>query len=146
MKCAEYLDIFEAKAQEEAEVIAENKEIMPFKDFRQFSVWQKSVEMLKHIYSITTDFPKMEKYGLTNDIRRAANSVAHNIAEGYGRFENKDKTRFYKISRGSSYEVISQISVAIRLGYLSDTSNSVLDRYKEIISELDKLIKTVESR
>ena len=127
-------------------MIAENKEIMPFKDFRQFSVWQKSVDMLERIYAISSGFPTTERYGLIGDMRRAANSVAHNIAEGYGRFENKDKTRFYKISRGSSYEVISQISVAIRLGYLSDTSNTVLDRYTEIILELDKLIKTVESR
>ena len=119
---------------------------MSFKDFRQFTVWQKSVEMLEFVYKVTSAFPKMEKYVLTSDLRRAANSVVHNIAEGYGRYENKDKTRFYKISRGSSYEVISQISVAIRLGYLKGTNNSILDRYKEIISELDKLIKTVESR
>ena len=119
---------------------------MPFKDFRQFSVWQKSVDMLEHIYVISSSFPRTEQYGLTGDMRRAANSVVHNIAEGYGRYERKDKTRFYKISRGSSYEVISQICVATRLGYLRETNDTVLDRYKEIISELDKLIKTVESR
>lgn len=119
---------------------------MPFKDFRQFTVWQKSVEMLVLIYKVSSVFPKMEKYGLTSDLRRAANSVVHNIAEGYGRFERKDKTRFYKISRGSSYEVISQINVAMRLGFLSKTDNNVIEQYKEIISELDKLIKTIESR
>lgn len=119
---------------------------MPFKDFRQFSVWQKSVEKLEHIYKISSGFPTTEKYGLTSDIRRAANSVVHNIAEGYGRYERKDKTRFYKISRGSAYELISQISVASRLGYLNMDESIITNEYKEIIFELDKLIKTIESR
>ena len=45
---------------------------------------------------------------MTSDMRRASNSDMHNIAEGYDKYENKDKTRFYKISRGSAYELISQ--------------------------------------
>ena len=102
--------------------------------------------MLEHIYMISSGFPTMEKYGLTSDIRRAANSVVHNIAEGYGRFERRDKSRFYKISRGSAYELISQISVASRLGYLNKDENTITNEYKVIISELDKLINTVESR
>ena len=100
--------------------------------------------MLEHIYKISSDFPTMEKYSLTSDMRRAANSVVHNIAEGYGRFERRDKSRFYKISRGSAYELISQISVASRLGYLNKDENTITNEYKVIISELDKLIKTIE--
>ena len=119
---------------------------MPFKDFRQFSVWQKSADMLEYIYVISSNFPSAEKYALTSDMRRAANSVVHNIAEGYGRYEKRDKTRFYKISRGSSYEIISQISVAKRLGLIPSMEDRPIDKYKDIISELDKLIKTIEAR
>jgi four helix bundle protein len=49
-------------------------------------------------------FPPDERFALTDDLKRAANSVVHNLAEGYGRFEARDKTRFYKIARGSAYE------------------------------------------
>ena len=63
------------------------------------SVWQKAFALLRDIYKIARTFPLDEKYALTDDLRRSANSVVHNVAEGYGRFEPKDKTRFYKISR-----------------------------------------------
>ncbi len=66
-------------------------------------VWGKVFKLLKLVYEVTKSFPSEEKFVLISDMRRAANSIAHNIAEGYGRFEVKEKTRFYKISRGSSY-------------------------------------------
>lgn len=72
---------------------------MAYKDFTEMSVRQKAFNLLVKIYSVTQSFPKEEKYGITSDIRRAPNSVVHNIAEGFGRFEKRDKTRFYKISR-----------------------------------------------
>ena len=119
---------------------------MAFTDFRDFPVWKKAVENLCVVYMFSSDFPKEEKYGLTSDIRRAANSVAHNIAEGFGRYERKDKTRFYKIARGSAFEIISQVMVSSKLGLLKENQNSIIDKYKNIIAELDKLIKTIETR
>ena len=83
------------------------------------SGWQKAFNLLREVYIIIRLFPPEEKYALTDDLRRAANSVVHNIAEGYGRFEARDKTRFYKISRGSSYESMSQILVANAGNYIS---------------------------
>ena len=73
--------------------------IKKYNDFRDMSVWQKAFALLRDIYKIARTFPLDEKYALTDDLRRSANSVVHNVAEGYGRFEPKDKTRFYKISR-----------------------------------------------
>lgn len=120
---------------------------MAFQDFRRFSVWQKAFTLVTDIYKVTKNFPSEEKYGLTSDVRRAANSVAHNIAEGYGRYEPKDKTRFYKISRGSAYEVMSQVMVGEALGFIDANNKEILiQTYKESILELDKLIKSVESR
>ena len=84
-----------------------------FRDFTQMSVWQRSLDLLLQIYELSKPFPVEERYGLTGDMRRASNSISHNIAEGFGRYEPRDKTRFYKISRGSGYELCSQIIVAL---------------------------------
>lgn len=75
--------------------------IMAFDDFTKMHVWQMAFQLLIKIYEITKKFPSEEKFGLVSDMRRAANSIVHNIAEGFGRYEPRDKTRFYKISRGS---------------------------------------------
>ncbi|GET21237.1 four helix bundle protein [Prolixibacter denitrificans] len=80
-----------------------------YNDFRDMPVWQKAFTLLVEVYQIIKRFPADERFALTDDLKRAANSVVHNLAEGYGRYEPKDKTRFYKIARGSAYESMSQI-------------------------------------
>jgi len=103
--------------------------------------------LLTFVYGKSEDFPKDERFGLISDIRRAANSVVHNIAEGFGRYERRDKTRFYKISRGSAYEVVSQVLTCKALGFLNERDkNQIVGGYREVIDEIDKLIKTVETR
>ena len=81
-------------------------------------------------------------------MRRAANSIAHNIAEGFGRYEPKDKTRFYKISRGSSYELISQLLVSYELEYIKVKSilNDLIEDCKDIINELNSMNKALENK
>ncbi len=93
---------------------------MKYKDFTCFPVWQKSCDLLIKTYKITREFPAEEKFGLTSDMRRASNSNIHNITEGFGRFGKKDKTRFYKISRGSCNELQSQTFVSNRLEYIKE--------------------------
>ena len=118
-----------------------------FNDFRDMSVWQKAFKLLLVVYEITKRFPVEEKFALTDDLRRSANSVVHNIAEGYGRFESKDKTRFYKISRGSSFEAISQILVAEAQNYISFIeSEEIVTGYKDVIEELNALIFSIEKQ
>ena len=110
-------------------------------------VWQSALNLLIRIYEITNNFPKEEKYGLTSDIRRAANSVCHNQAEGYGRFENKDKSRFYKISRGSAYEIISQCLASHALNFITTHEKAeLINGYKQVIDELDCLTMAIEKR
>lgn len=110
-------------------------------------VWQDALRLLIRVYEITNKFPKEEKYGLTSDIRRAANSVCHNLAEGYGRFENKDKSRFYKISRGSAYEIISQTMAGQVLHFMSaQEKDELIIGYKEVIDQLDCLTMAIEKR
>ena len=120
---------------------------MAYKDFTQISVWQKAKTLLVSIYGLSKQFPEDERLGLTSDIRRAANSVVYNIAEGYGRFEGRDKSNYYKSGRGSVYKVISQLFVATELKYLNDSEvNNVVDGYKDVITELDSIIKTAENK
>ena len=119
--------------------------IKKYNDFRDMTVWQKAFALLRDVYKITRSFPPEEKFALTDDLRRAANSCVHNIAEGYGRFEARDKTRFYKISRGSAYEAISQILVGEAENYTSALiAEDLIIRYKDVIEELNALIHSLE--
>lgn len=117
------------------------------KDFRDMSVWQKALRLLVKIYKITRTFPE-EKFGMVSDMRRAANSIIHDIAEGCGRFSPKDKSRFYIISRGSCFELISRILASFELKFISEisTSEELISDTEDIINELNPLIKSVESR
>lgn len=116
-----------------------------YNDFRDMGVWQKSFALLLDVYNLIKKFPADERYALTDQLRRAANSVVHNLAEGYGRFESKDKTRFYKIARGSAFESMSQILVAEAQKYLSkELCENLIDRYKKLIDEINALIHYLE--
>jgi four helix bundle protein len=93
------------------------------KSYRDLQVWQRAVELAVHIYRITETFPKTEIYALTNQMRRAAVSIASNIAEGYGRTE-PELARFLTIARGSLAELETQAEIARRIGYLSDKDHA----------------------
>jgi four helix bundle protein len=80
-------------------------------------VWQAAIELTIRVYRFTAIFPKEEKYGLTSQMRRAAVSVPSNIAEGKGRTSDKELTQFLCHSRGSVFELETQIVIAQRLGY-----------------------------
>ncbi|MCX5701763.1 MAG: four helix bundle protein [Candidatus Omnitrophica bacterium] len=73
--------------------------------FKELSVWQKSHELVLEIYKITKSFPVEEKFGLASQMKRAAVSVAANIAEGFKRKGIKDKINFYNISQSSLSEL-----------------------------------------
>jgi len=120
---------------------------MAYRDFTKTSVWMRGFILLKKIYEVTRAFPKEERYVLTSDMKRAANSVLHNFAEGYGRYESRDKTRFYKIARGSAYEIMSQNMVAFELNYLEKQIQEDLHNgYMTIVDELDNLVISIEGR
>jgi four helix bundle protein len=121
---------------------------MEYPDFTNMSVWKKSIELLMKIYEITKSFAPDERFGLISDMRRAVNSISHNFAEGFGRFEPRDKTRFYKISRGSGYELMSQSFASFKLGFISDrtTLDEIIVSTTEIANELTALIISLEKK
>jgi four helix bundle protein len=80
-------------------------------------------------------------------MRRAAHSVTNNTAEGFGRYEPFDKTRFYKIARGSCYEIINQSLASEAFDYITNREKTKLvSGYRDVISELDPMIKSIETR
>jgi four helix bundle protein len=89
-------------------------------NFEKLEVWRKSIELADTVYSRTRTFPVEERFGLTNQLRRAAASVFSNIAEGSSRRSKVDFTRFIEISTGSVFELASQIFLARRQGFLSE--------------------------
>jgi len=118
-----------------------------YKHFTEMPVWQQAHEIVLLVYKLTATFPESEKYGLTNQMRRAAVSISSNIAEAFGRDTAKDKSRFYTQSRGSCYEVQSQGYVARDLGYLAGTDCTQLDQsLAHVALDLNKIIKTLASR
>jgi four helix bundle protein len=83
--------------------------------FRDLTVWQRSIELTTCIYELSAAFPNSEIYGLTSQLRRAAISIASNIAEGAGRASKKEFRQFLSMARGSNCEVQTQLIIATRL-------------------------------
>jgi four helix bundle protein len=89
--------------------------------FEKLSVWQKSLAFADLVYTASRPFPNDERFGLTNQIRRAANSIPSNIAEGSAR-SDADFRKFLSYATGSLYEVVTQAHIARRQGFLDETS------------------------
>jgi four helix bundle protein len=85
--------------------------------YRELKVWQRAIELSVAIYKLTSDFPREELYGLTSQLRRAAVSVASNVAEGYGRGSKGEFRQFVGIARGSTSELQTQLVIAKELGF-----------------------------
>lgn len=95
---------------------------LPAKNFRDLRVWQAAFELTLQIYKITSKFPAMENYGLSNQMNRAAISVCSNIAEGFGRRSRKEKDYFYSNANGSLTELENQLLIASGVGYINNTA------------------------
>lgn len=89
--------------------------------FEKLAVWQKALEFADLIYTETRTFPTEERFGLTNQLRRAASSISSNIAEGSAR-PDSDFARFVGYASGSLYEVVTQAFIARRQHFLSEES------------------------
>jgi four helix bundle protein len=116
---------------------------MPSQNYRDLIVWQKSMDLVEHIYRTSRRFPKDELYALTNQIRRAAVSIPSNIAEGQGRGSDPELLRFLRIAHGSLRELETQVLIAQRLGYSNESeSNQSLEMAAEVGRLLNGLIRS----
>jgi four helix bundle protein len=105
--------------------------------FRELTAWKRAVELTLEVYKLTSSFPDSERFGLTNQLRRASVSVASNIAEGYGRSTRGEYIQFLGHARGSNSEVETQIVIAKALGF---GSKQVLDSTEELCSEVGRIL------
>lgn len=114
---------------------------------KKLDVWREAVELSVMIYKLTEAFPKTEIYGLTSQMRRAAVSIASNIAEGAARFSNKEFLQFLNIANGSLSELDTQLDIALRLQYFTDNARKDLDLHIEsIAAKLTGLINSVRRK
>ena len=114
---------------------------------KDLEVWKKSMELVIDIYKITQKFPNIEKFGLINQIRRAAVSVPSNIAEGCARNSDKDNLRFIDIACGSLAEIETQLLISVQLGYYEmNKAQLVIDKIDNIGRMLSGLKKHLKNK
>lgn len=103
--------------------------------------------LVTKIYYSTNNFPKEEIFGLTSQIRRCSISIPSNIAEGYGRETDKDFLRFLTISKGSLFEMQTQLEVAKNISYLQlEEFNNLYEDSREVERMLVSFIKKIKDR
>jgi len=95
-------------------------------NFEKLEVWQKAIDFADLVYATTRGFPSEERFGLTNQMRRAAVSISSNIAEGCSRGSKTDFARFVEIATGSVFEVVSQAFIGRRQGFVDDAKFKAL--------------------
>ncbi|MBQ1409829.1 MAG: four helix bundle protein [Oscillospiraceae bacterium] len=115
------------------------------KDYKELISWQKAMLLAMEIYKLTEMLPREERFGLSDQLRRACVSVPSNIAEGYGRESKNEYVRFLKISRGSLYEIETQLYLCISIGYLMKSQTAVAFALcTEISKMLTATIRTIQ--
>lgn len=112
--------------------------------YEDLEVWQAAMDLVVAIYKLTGLFPKQETYGLISQLRRAAVSAPSNIAEGKGRFSDRELMQFLAQSRGSVFEIETQLQIAQRLGYITkEESEPLLREAVRVAQMLNGLIRAV---
>ncbi len=103
-------------------------------NFEQLTVYQKAVDFASIVYTFTKDWPKAELFDITSQFRRASISISLNIAEGSSR-SKKDFAHFLTISRGSCYECIALLTIALKIQLIKQ------QEYQDFNSKLQELCK-----
>jgi len=112
--------------------------------FEKFEVWKDAREFVSLIYKLTSKFLDEEKFGLINQIRRAALSIVLNIAEGSAKGSDLDLRRFLRMAQGSTNEVVSALYIALDLNLLSKTDfQKAYDFSHRINAKINSFIKAL---
>ena len=108
--------------------------------YKDLLIWQKGIEIVLLTYKLAKSFPQDEIYALTSQIKRASVSIPSNIAEGYGRNTDKSFSHFIDISRGSLYELETQLLIAKQLEFIQDLE--MFNQVNSLINEESKMINS----
>lgn len=113
--------------------------------YKDLIVWQKAMQLVTEVYSITKKLPKEEIYGLTSQIRRSCISIPSNIAEGFGRKSTNEYIRFLQIANGSLYELQTQLEICTNLKYFpNQIYNRIYEQSREIERMLSSLVRKLD--
>jgi len=104
------------------------------RSFEDLECWKACTEVRRFITELVKKYPKVEQFSIVDDMKRAARSTTHNIAEGFGRFHFQENIQFCRISRGSLYELIDQLITSMDEGYVMN------DEYKKARQLIEKAI------
>lgn len=110
------------------------------KSYKDLLIWQKGFQIVVATYKLTKTFPQEELFALTSQIKRASVSIPSNIAEGYGRNTDKSFSHFIDISRGSLYELETQLLIAKELEFIKD-----LEMFNHVISLINEESKMINA-
>lgn len=113
-------------------------QLMENKDYFELDVWKETRRLVSMVYALTKGFPDDEKYALTSQLKRAAVSVPSNIAEGIGRQHKNERIQFLYISRGSLYEIETQLFLALDQSFIEKRD---LKRCLDQITSCKKLVQ-----
>ena len=112
--------------------------------FEKLEVWQLSRKIVVKIYKITGQFPANEKFGMVNQMRRAAVSICSNLAEGSGRNTSKDQAWFYNMAYSSLMEVLNQLLIAFDLQWINENELTEIRTDLELVSaKINALRKSI---
>jgi len=111
------------------------------KIIEDLDVYKKSILFASKVYKITKNFPQEEKFGIVNQMRRAAVSISSNLSEGGSRLTNGELKQFLGIARGSAAELKTQIILAKEFGYITSEYDSLIDDISEIHRMITGVIK-----
>ena len=115
--------------------------------FEGLEVYEKSRALVSEVYRIQSQFPKEERFALSDQIRRAVVSITANLAEGSGRQSLKEKIHFIEISYGSLMEVFCELQTACDLGYMIDEQlNNIRPQFTDIAKMLSGLRSSLERK
>ncbi len=103
--------------------------------FEDLDVWQKSRELRKNISKLIRAFPESEKFRLVDQIVRSSRSITSNIAEGYGRFHYQENIQFCRQARGSLYELLDHLNIALDEKYIKE------NKYKNFREQIFDIIR-----
>jgi four helix bundle protein len=117
---------------------------MDRRKYQKLIVWQEAMGLVTEVYRITERLPATERFGLCQQLRRAAVSIPSNIAEGAGRHSDKEFIRFLNIANGSLLEVETQLLIALQLQYIEEISElqNSIDKIFAMLSSLKRKLKT----
>jgi four helix bundle protein len=116
------------------------------KGYMKLKVWQKGLDLCSKIYSATANLPKSEMYGLSSQMRRCSISVPSNIAEGYGRYSQKEFLRFLKIAYGSLAELETQVLITRNLKISKSFDEELSDEITVLIKMIGKFISKISDK